>query len=235
MDSWPVEADAAQSILLNTAGLTLGGGLLGGATGSRKGIDGIALGLNTAKNVALTSFVFFSEKGLREWLVTPSLRKYTSLNQDKTTRSYKLSDSALAGALGGGAWNFHLRGRAGVVPGVITAVAVCTTGQAIANEARVQRIKYLQQRKERVEEEKVEKAQDARIVDRPPQPAPIATPTTSDQPTHSWWDRFKFYRVPDEQYLQKLKDKADHAKLAMTAIEQRMSELELLIDEQHNI
>ena len=126
-------------------------------------------------------------------------------------------------------------GRAGVVPGVITAVVVCTTGQALANEVRVQRIKYLQQRKEKLEEEKAEKAQDSRIVDRPPQPAPTAAPTTPEQLAHSWWDRFKFYRVPDEQYLQKLKDKADHAKLAMTAIEQRMSELELLIDELHNI
>ncbi|EOR00440.1 hypothetical protein J056_000978 [Wallemia ichthyophaga EXF-994] len=202
-------------------GGALGGGLLAGATGSQKGIDGLDLGLNTAKNVALTSFVFFS---LREWLVTPSLRKYAPVNQDKPTRTFKMADSALAGALGGGAWNYRLRGRAGVIPGVITAVLVCSTGQAVANEVRVQRINYLLKRRDREEEDK---ENHMRIVERPPQPAP------EEPVTHKWWERFKFYRVPDENYLQKLKDKADQTKVAKMAVEQRMDELELLIGEEH--
>lgn len=123
--------------------------------------------------------------------------------------------------------NSHIEGgRAGVVPGVITAVVVCTAGQAVANEVRVQRINYLLKRKDREEEDK---ANHTRIVERPPQPAPI------EPVTHKWWDRFKFYRVPDEEYLQKLKDKADQRKLAMMAIEQRINELEVLLGKEHKV
>ncbi|TIB71887.1 hypothetical protein E3Q23_01737 [Wallemia mellicola] len=165
-------------------------------------------------------------KGLREWLVTPSLRKYASVNQDKPTRSFKLTDSALAGAIGGGSWNYHLRGKAGVVPGILTAVVVCTAGQVAANEVRVQRIKYILRRKEREEQDKTK---EVRVVERPLQPAP------QEPPKHSWLDRFKFYRVPDEEYLNKLKDKSDQTKSSIMAIEQRMNELKLLLDEKHEV
>lgn len=90
----------------------------------------------------------------------------------------------------------------------------------------MQRINYILRRKEREEQDKTK---EVRVVERPLQPAP------QEPQKHSWLDRFKFYRLPDEEYLNKLKDKSDKTKLSIMAIEQRMNELQLLLDEEHKV
>ena len=120
----------------------------------------------------------------------------------------------------------NLGGRAGVLPGIITAVAVCTIGQAISNEFTIQRVKYI-----RSKLTKPEKEQSV------PEPQPEITVDNNDNQNensrskHRWWDRFKFYRISDEDYLKKLQSKAQLTKAAILEVESQIAYIESQLSE----
>ncbi|KZO95890.1 hypothetical protein CALVIDRAFT_598936 [Calocera viscosa TUFC12733] len=139
--------------------------LLGAAYGAGYGLvkrsSSLLFGFTTGTSACLATSIFF---GVREWAVSPLL--VSTINQGQYAqrriqyqgdhvdgpdpkegwtemRLYKVPDSALAGALTGGALNPIRRGRAGIIPGAVTVALTAAALQYASNEAYITRIKFV--------------------------------------------------------------------------------------------
>ncbi|KAL5489847.1 hypothetical protein ACEPAI_4679 [Sanghuangporus weigelae] len=188
------------------------------------------LSASTALNSGLVAFAFFS---LREHIISPVLADTrSSANQTgdvdrsltwSTMRMHHLEDSALTGALLGGAFNAWKRGPRGVLPGAFTASLACTALQLLVNELDVQRVRYVSRSSRSGSSStfapvlSVSEAQNAQNA------------TSSDANRSSFGDRVLAFlgitKVDGIEYLRRLKAKRD-AHLA------RIRELEAQIEEE---
>ncbi|KAH8106794.1 hypothetical protein BXZ70DRAFT_915116 [Cristinia sonorae] len=127
-------------------------------------------------------------------------------------RAHKLPDTALSGALTGGVLNAWKRGRAGIVPGAITASLVCTFLQLAVNELGITRLKFIQEQLQKSQAEGDQVVQSLPTAQQSQSPiavpqntiqiAPAAPAMPTSERIFGW---FGFQKVSDEDYLRRLK------------------------------
>ncbi|KZT26382.1 hypothetical protein NEOLEDRAFT_1132430, partial [Neolentinus lepideus HHB14362 ss-1] len=143
-------------------------------------------------------------------------------------RVHKLLDTTVSGAFTGGLLNAWKRGRGGILPGTVTGSIVCALLQVGYNELSVQRLKYvsrrLKQSQDASKNSPVLVAQETKV------PSSLPDSDESDsEPKKTVADRiislFGLSKVPDDQYLEKLRQERD-------AYVRRIHRLEAQIEEE---
>ncbi|KAL7423256.1 hypothetical protein Q5752_002556 [Cryptotrichosporon argae] len=165
----PIPVDPNAPIFV--AGAVVSTAVLGAITGASIGVvrsqNPYALSVNMAANSGLVGLAFF---GLREYVVSPALvaarltpthaRRADALSARargklpdaepaasiSDVRAERLADSALAGALSGGALSWGLRGRHTALRAGLTASLIATLVQLSVNQVRIVRLQLLASR-----------------------------------------------------------------------------------------
>ncbi|KAH9930712.1 uncharacterized protein B0H18DRAFT_133181 [Fomitopsis serialis] len=134
-------------------------------------------------------------------------------------RMNKVPDTAVSGAFTGGVLNAWKRGRAGIMPGVLTAGLACTLFQLLYNELDIARIKYVSRKLQTPQEPTSALSQHASSI---PQPD-IEPPQTVAQRIFS---ALGWHKVSDEEYLAKLKFKREMYLQRIAELEKEKQEAE---------
>ncbi|TCD62177.1 hypothetical protein EIP91_007261 [Steccherinum ochraceum] len=208
-----------------------------------KGLPMATIAGGAAINGGIVGTTFFS---IREYLVSPTLlsivksgqyarrraeldakERGAKLEQEKLDwwdmRSHKVPDTAVSGAVTGGVLYAWRRGRAGILPGAVTAMVACTALQLALNELGVVRLKMIQRRL--TEAQAIEADPSQQQLPSPPvvtptkQPMTVVPPPPSNPMSQRVFGWFGFRKVSDEDYLERLKLERD-------AHLQRIAELE---------